>query len=318
MPVTNSSPVLITNGFDEVARFHLSSDFVFNAEEDGEVIDYDDKSQIMVIKYKSGNVKAIDLSPNIVKNGGGGFYLSNRLISNLKVGDKFKKDDILAYHKDFFTNSKYNNCRLNVGTLTKVALMSSYNTYEDGTFITDKLAKDAATEMVFQKAVVVGKNSNVEYMVHKGDKVLVGDSLIQFDSSFDDDSINALLANMSEGNKEAVLANSRNDIKSKVSGIIEDVKIYATVDTDEMSDSLRKICTSYYRDINHKNNFLNKYDPDNAHSVVKCGVFTTEVAGKVKPNQYGVIKGEEVDDGVLIEFYIKHSEALEVGSKIAK
>ena len=318
MPVSNSSPVLITNGFDEVARFHLSSDFVFNAEEDGEVIDYDEKSQIMVVKYKSGKIKAIDLSPNIVKNGGGGFFLSNKLISSYKVGDKFKKDDVIAHHKDFFTNSKYNDCRLNVGTLAKVALMSTYNTYEDGTFITEKLSKDAATEMVFNKSVVIGKNANVEYMVHKGDKVLVGDSLIQFDTSFDDDSVNALLANMSDENKESILENSRNDVKAKVSGTIEDIKIYATVDTEEMSDSLKKICTSYYREINHKNNFLDKYDPDNKHSVVKCGVFVNEVAGKVKPNQYGVIKGEEVDDGVLIEFYIKHSEQLEVGSKIAK
>lgn len=317
VPVTNASPVLIANGFDEVARFHLSSDFVVNADEDGEVIDYDSKSEIMIVKYKSGNVRAVDLGSKIVKNGGGGYYLSNRLITKLSVGDKFKKDDIIAYHKDFFTNSKYNNCRLNVGTLAKVALMSTYNTYEDGTFITNKLAKDASTEMVFDKKVVVGKNSNIEYMVNKGDKVLVGDSLIQFDSSFDDDSINALLANMSEGNKEAILENSRNDVKSKISGVIEDIKIYATVELDEMSESLRNVCSKYYKAINHKNNFLNKYDPDSTHSVIKCGVFTTEVAAKVKPNQYGVIKGEEVDDGVLIEFYIKHSEPLEVGSKIA-
>ena len=250
----------------------------------------------------------------MVKNGGGGFYIPNRLITNLKVGDKFKKDDILAYHKNFFTNSNYNNCRLNIGTLAKVALMSTYNTYEDGTFITNKLANDAATEMAFIKTVVLGKNSNVEYMVSKGDKVLVGDSLIQFDTSFDDDSINALLANMSDINKEAVLENSRNDVKSKVSGTVEDIKIYATVDTEEMSPTLAKICSSYYKEINHKNNFLDKYDK---HSVVKCGVFVNEVAGKVKPSQYGTIKGQEVDDGVLIEFYIRHSEALEVGSKIA-
>lgn len=318
LPVTKSSPVLITNGFDEVARFHLSSDFVYNAKEDGEVIDYDSKSQIMIVKYKSDEVQAVNLAPNIVKNGGGGFFLSNQFVTKLTVGDKFKKDDVLAYHKDFFTNSKYNDCRLNIGTLAKVALMSTYNTYEDGTFITDKLAKEASAEMVFNKTVVIGKNANVEFMVSKGDKVLVGDSLIQFDTSYDDDSINALLANMSDENRESVLENSRNDVKSKVSGVIEDIKIYATVDLEEMSESLRNICSSYYKAINHKNNFLDKYDPDNKHSVVKCGMFTTEVAGKVKPNQYGVIKGEEVDEGVMIEFYIKHSEPLEVGSKIAK
>ena len=42
-----------------------------------------------------------------------------------------------------------------------------------------------------------------------------------------------------------------------------------------------------------------------------------ETTGKIEPNRYGVIRGEKVNDGVLIEFYIKHQEPLEVGSKIA-
>lgn len=66
-------------------------------------------------KYKSGKTQAIDLNPNIVKNSGGGFYLSNKLITDLKPGDKFKKNDVLAYHKDFFKNDQFNNCRMVMG-----------------------------------------------------------------------------------------------------------------------------------------------------------------------------------------------------------
>ena len=107
--VKKSSPVLISNGVEEVARFELSSDFVVNAEEAGEIVDYDEASKIMIAKYKSGKCQAINLGGTIVKNGGGGFFLSNKLITPLKVGDKFKANDVLAYHKDFFTNSKFNN-----------------------------------------------------------------------------------------------------------------------------------------------------------------------------------------------------------------
>ena len=95
---------MISNGTDEAIRFHLSSDFVVNADEDGEVIDYDQKTGVLMLKYKSGKTRAIDLSPHIVKNGGGGFFLNNTLITNLQVGDKFKKDEALAWHKDFFKN----------------------------------------------------------------------------------------------------------------------------------------------------------------------------------------------------------------------
>ena len=35
-------------------QFHLSDDFVVNAEEDGEVIDYNEEVGFIVVKYKSG------------------------------------------------------------------------------------------------------------------------------------------------------------------------------------------------------------------------------------------------------------------------
>ena len=302
---------------EEVARFHLTSNFVINAEEDGEIIDYDEESQIMIAKYKSGKCRAIDLSANIVKNGGGGFFLSNKLASDLKVGSRFKKNDVLAYHKDFFKNDRFNNCRMVMGTLAKVAIMSTYNTYEDSTFITHKLSEDCATEMCFCKSAVIGKNSNVFYMVQKGQEISVGDPLIQFDTSFEDETINTLLANLAKEEKENIMEGARNEIKSKYSGVIEDIKIYPTIDLAEMSPSLRKIVNAYYRGINRKKDFLDNYDPDSKDSILKCGMLVNDVSHKIQPNKFGVIKGEHVEDSVLVEFYIKHSEPLEVGSKIA-
>lgn len=317
IPVKESSPVLISNGMEEVARFHLTSNFVVNAEEDGEVIDYDTESEILIVKYKSGRVQAVNLASQIVKNGGGGFFLPNKLVTTYKVGDKFKKNDVIAYHKDFFKNDNFNSCRMTMGTLAKIAIMSTYNTYEDGAVITHKLSEAAATEMCFCKAAVIGKNSNVFYMVKKGQEVTVGDPLIQFDTSYDDESINSLLANLGEKDKANILEGARNDIKSKYSGIIEDIKIYPTVELDEMSPSLRNIVSKYYKGINKKKALLEKYDPESTKSIVKCGMLFTEVNHKIEPNKFGVIKGEKVEDGVLIEIYIKHSEPLEVGSKIA-
>lgn len=317
IPVKDSSPVLISNGFEEVARFHLTSNFVVNAEEDGEIVDYDEQSKIMIAKYKSGKCRAIDLSPNIVKNGGGGFFLSNILTTELKVGSKFKKDDVLAYHKDFFKNDRFNNCRMTMGTLAKVAIMSTYNTYEDATCITQQLSERCATEMCFCKSAVVGKNSNVFYMVKKGQEISVGEPLISFDTSYEDDTINQLLANLGQEDKDNIMEGARNEIKSKYSGVIEDIKIYPTVDLDEMSPSMRKIVNAYYRDINKKKEFLDQYDPEAKGSIVKCGMLVTDVSHKIQPNRFGVIKGEKVEDSILIEFYIKHSEPLEIGSKIA-
>lgn len=317
VPVKDAAPVLISNGLEERARFTLTSDFVINAEESGEIVDYDESSNIMIAKYKSGKCRAINLNPNMVKNGGGGFWLSNKLITPYKVGDKFKKDDVLAYHKDFFSNSKYNNARMNLGCITKIAIMSTYGSYEDAAVITKSLSERAGTEMCFLKSAVIGKNSNVTYLAKKGDTVEVGDVLVQFDTSYEDESVNTLLAALGDEDRQQILAMSRNEIRSKYSGVIEEVKIYSTVDMDELSPSLQKIVGDYYKTIRHKKAFLDKYDPENKNSIIKCGMLVSDTTNKIQPNKYGVVKGEHAEDSVLIEFYIKHLEPLEIGSKIA-
>lgn len=317
IPVKNSSPVLISNGEEESCRFQLSKDFVINAEQDGTIIDYNPKLKLMIAEYKDGTHQAINLAPNIVKNGGGGFFLSNELITDLKVGDKFKKNDILAWHKDFFTKDRFTGIRMNMGTLSKVAIMSTYNTYEDATFVTHKLSRDAASEMVFVRQVVIGKNSNVSFMLNVGDHVEIGDTLVQFDTSYDDSSLNEFLANLSMDPrlKDEVVENSKNSIKSKYAGVIEDIKMYSTVDLDELSSSLKMIFEKYYKGIKEKKKMLESYDPGS--SIVKCGLLVNETTKKIEPNKFGVVKGQKVEDSVLIEFYIKHTELLEVGSKIA-
>ena len=204
-----------------------------------------------------------------------------------------------------------------MGTLVKVALMSTYNTYQDATMITEKLSEDAATEMCFQKQVSIGKNANVEYMVNEGDEIKVGDSLIQFDTSYEDNSLNNLLAALSDKEQSMVLEGSRNDVPSKYSGVIEKIKIYATVPVEELSPSLRKIVRAYYNKINKKKELLEKYDPESKNSIVKCGMLVDESTKKIEPNKYSVLKGQKIEEGVLIEFYIKHAEPLEIGSKIA-
>ena len=317
IPVKDSAPVLISNGLEEMCRFKLSSDFVVNADEDGEVVEYDDDTKIMIVRYKSGKCRGINLGEFIVKNGGGGFFLSNQLVSTLKVGDKFKKDDNLAYHKDFFTSDKFNNTRMNMGTLAKVAIMSTYNTYQDATMISQRLADAAATEMCFMTQSVIGKNSNVLFMIDKGRRVSVGDPLIQFDTSYEDNELNELLANISGEVKDKIMEEAKNTIKSKYSGVIEEIEMYSTVPLEEMSPSLRKIFSKYYNKINKKKSLLEKYDPDSKGSVVKCGILVKEPTHQIEPNKYGVIKGQNVEDSVLINFYIKHSEPLEIGSKIA-
>lgn len=314
VPTKDAIPVLISNGADEAIKYKLASDFIVNAAEDGEVVEKNDNTHIMVVKYKSGTYRAIDLSSHIVKNGAGGFYLGNQLITDYKVGDKFKQNDTLAYHKDYFKKDPLNGIRMTVGPLVKVSVMSSYNTYQDGSICTESLSERLATAITFPDAAIVGKNSNIEYMAKVGDHVEVGDSLIQFDESFEDNELNKFLKGLDADQVATLNENSRNNIKASHPGTIVDIRIYATSELEEMSDSLQKVVGKYYKGIMDKKAMLNKYDK--TESVVKCGMLFTETTGKVDTNAFGVIKGHKVEDGaILIEFYIEHGDKLKVGDK---
>lgn len=314
IPVKKSSPVLLSNGVEKTIHYNLSSDFAVVAKEDGTVVEVDEETGLVVVEYKSGNYQSIDTKPKVAKNSASGFYISNRLNCNLKKGQKVKKNDILATDSNFFTDDGFNGNRFNIGSLQKVAIMSSEFTYEDSAFITKKMSKDLSSDIIIMKDVVLGKNANVGKMVKEGDTVNVGDLLISFETSHDDASINKFLDSLGDDIADDIKSISSVPIKSKIAGVIESIKIYSTVDLDELSPSLKKIVSQYYGKINKKKRILNQYDKTDG--VFKAGMLMTEATSKLTPSSDGKIKGKEVFDGVLIEFYIKYSDELKTGDKI--
>lgn len=318
IPIEKSSPVLISNGVEGAIHYHLSDDFSIVAKGDGKVVEVNEQLGIIMVEYdavkgKPKQYKAIDINPRVVKNGAGGFYLSNKMTCDLKLNQRFKKDDILAYDSKFFTDSEIDGNRFNIGSLQKVAIMSNYATYEDSTFITKKLSEDMAADIVMQKSVVLGKNANIDHLVKIGDQVTVGDELLSFEISFEDDSLNKFLSSIGDSLKEEIKTLGKTKVKSKYTGIIEDIKIYSTVDLEELSPSLQKIVGSYYNGINKKKKMLNKYEQGD--SSYKCGVLINEPTGKIETKD-GKVKGNEVGEGVLIEIYIKYRDIMGVGDKV--
>ena len=311
--VAKGSPVLVSNGSERVMPYHCSKDWVFVAKENGVVKEYDEKLGLMIVEYENGEHDAVELK-RIAKNGAGGFHVSKHMNVNYKKGDKFKKNDILAYEDKFFSeNSAFGN-RFNIGSLQKVALLSSSMTYEDSSYISKKLSREMATDIIMQKQAVLGPNTNVDFLVKIGEKVQNGDELIRFEKSFNEETINQLLFNVGDEFKEDIIMSGKDKVKSKYSGVIEDIKVYCTVELEELSPSLRQIVSQYYNKVNSKKKLLEKYDKGG--SVVKCNMLFNEPTGKVEPNGNGVFRGAKVNDGVIIEFYIKVHDEVGIGDKI--
>lgn len=314
-PVSKASPSLITNGAEKSIQYHLSKDWSFIAKDDGKVVELNDDTGLMIVEYKNGESDAISINNRIAKNGAGGFYLSKKMIPNYKKGDTFKKNDILAQDRDFFTNSEHFGNQFNIGTLEKIALLSSAATFEDSSYVTKQVSRDMASEIVMQKQVVLGPNTNVDYMVKIGDRVQSGDELIRFEQSFDEDSLNVLLSNVGEDMKEDIMMNNKEKVKTKYSGVIEDIKVYSSVSLNDLSPSLRKVVNKHYNRIKDRRKLLEKYDKSN-NPLVKCNMLFNENTETVKTTNDGKFKGVALNDGVLIEFYIKIHDELGAGDKI--
>ena len=303
-----ANPGLITNGADEALPYLISNQFAYKAEYDGEVVSVDDNK--MIVKYKSNGKEEhqfIDLSEKVEKNSSSGFYITLKLDTDLKPGKKFKKGDILAYNKDSFSTDigENDNPAFNIGTLAKVAILFTEEGYEDSAIITEKLSEDMASEIVVCKDInAISKNTNIYNLVKKGQQIEEGDTLMILQAAYDDEDANILLKNLADSEEE--ISNlGRVPIKSKVTGIVQDIIMYRTVDLDELSPTLKKIFTSYENDINKRKKEMKSFGVQHPERDLP----STE---KLEP--IGKLKGCE--DGVRIEIYLKYYDKMSVGDKL--
>jgi len=306
------SPALLSTGIDKEMPYTASKDFVIRAKENGVIKEVDEKNNMMIAEYSDGTHEAINLNPIVAKNGAGGFYLENKLVPMYKLGQRFKKNDILAQHKDYFS-AHYDGSKLNLGTLAKIAIMSSFGTYEDSNIVTEKLSKRMSTEMVMQKHIILGPNATVTKIVNIGDKITAGDPLIIFEQSNEDAMINKLLTGIGSDLKEEIKAIGKNVIESKYTGVVDDIRVYSTEEPSELSPSLEKIVSDYWKRIKNKKKLIRKYkitDPTYQGSTFY------EIDHTIKVDQSGKVKGYKIDSGVIIEFYIKFFDSIKPGDKI--
>jgi hypothetical protein len=305
MRVRKSSPALITNGADEALPYLTTDIFAHKAKGAGEVIEA--TPEYLKVKYNNNTTEFIDLRERVEKNSDGGFYVTLKLDSDLKKGSKVKPNQILAYDKSSYSNEigNPNSIGYKIGTLAKVAIITTDEGYEDSGIVSPWLSKALSSDVVVKKEVTLPKTTNVLSMVKKGQNIQEGETLILFQNTFDEDDMNALLKQLSD-DEEIVSDIGRIPIKSKNTGIVQDIKVYRTVDTEELSPSLKKICNSYESGVKK----LKKA----ANGSVNDYAVTPNFGSDEKLAPTGKLK--DTSDGVKIEFYIKYQDDFSVGDKL--
>ena len=305
LPVDDAEPVLVSNGMDEIAASYLSDEFAVTAKEDGQVIDI--SGGYMIVQYASKKKQAIPVDSRYSFNPGSGFYVDNKLLSNFQKGDKFVKNDILAYHPKFFSKDSSGMVRMNLGPIAKVAFCGTYATYEDAGIITNKMSRRLGTHVTMCQATKIEAMDDIESVVKVGDEVEIGDPLIVFGlGDTGDKSVDAFLRSFRDIGSS--LDTAKRVIKSKHAGTVKAIKMYTNKSMDKLSPSLFELLDKHFKENKERKKILDKYD--NSDSVYKLG---TLYSYPTAPIQGQTIKGIRCD--VMIEIYIEHGDDVSVGDK---
>ena len=306
MMVKKSMPNLVTNGADEALPYLTSDKFAHKFKsETGTVVEVTEDYMI-TRDTKTGECDYIDLRETIQKNSDGGFYVTTKLDPIVKKGDKLRRGQIIAYNKACYSNAagakSKDNISYNIGTLAKVAIMETDLGYEDSCVVDHTISEAMMSEVVVMKDVSLSKNTNVYNVLKVGTVVQEGDPLLIFQDAFDEKEANELLQSLAQDN-DMLSDLGRKQIHAKVSGVIQDIKIYRTCELDVLSPTLKKVCKEYDAKIDKYKKVMSNYKIDKQ--------YTLESTGKLA--QEGKLKGL---DGVRIEFYIKVEDKFGIGDKL--
>lgn len=309
MRCNHSDPSLITSGADEALPYLISNTFAYKAKENGKVVEIV-PDEYMIIEYdkpvNGKNHEYIDLSESIQKNSSSGFYVTLKLDTDLKEGKKFKAGDIVAYDKQSFSDEigVDDNIAYNIGTLAKFAILNTDEGFEDSAIISNSLSEAMASDVVLEKEITIPKAANIYNLVKKGQDIHEGDTLMIIQNAYDEDDVNMLLKNLA-GSEEEITDLGRIPIKSKVTGVVQDIIIERTVEIDELSPTLKKVVTSYENDIKRKKKIMTQYGIEDENKTLP-DTKAMPAIGKLK-NAY---------DSVVIRIYLTYHDKFKVGDKL--
>lgn len=311
MRTTSQDPLLVTNGADQALPYLTSDTFAHKAKWNAIVEEITDDYMIIANKSNPKEKEFIDLREKVEKNSDGGFFITIKLdtFKNYKKGDSIKAGDIVAYDKSSYSDTVgIGNLAYNIGTLTKIAIMHTDKGFEDSAIISQDLSKKMASEIVLQVDVLMDAKDIDIQCVEVGKELHEGEVVMSYRAALEDqdatDIINKMVQkNAGSDSKELMDEIGKIKVKSKVTGKLQDIKVYSTIPTSEMSKSLASFVNKYNGPVDKMKSKLSKLGIDGSQY---------GTSGVLPP----VGKLKHCEGKVLVEFYIKYHDKMSVGDKL--
>ena len=317
MGTEGSEPALVTYGMDETMSF-LDSDFAKRLKDDGEIVSINER--FMKVKYN--NLKNDDGTPVeevidldvIERNSAKAFFTPNKMsinskYQNAKPGAKIKKDEIIAYNSNYYTEAG-DDIIFKSGPIVNIALMNTQYAYEDATVMTESLAKKLQTKVLKRIAVKLSPRNQIKEIRTLLGPIAGGDVLIKVSEDSGSSFLNSAY------DLSALEDRLLKVEKSNYNGILRDIYVYyklTTREEEEMDQSIKdfmKKVDSFYK---------RKYDGVNLAKNLPAYEKNRVIdhVTKFTDNRKNTVNGDLVNKGeILIEFFIEVNQNFSSGDKI--
>lgn len=182
VPVKQYDRLRVRTGYERIVAHRCSRIFAGVAEEDGKVTKIDDKARLVEVTYKSGRKDVFTFGESYTEFQS--FEVTNRVALDVKMGQSFKKGDIITHNTDYFhKDHDTGQVDFSIGSLANVALIESDATTEDSCEISERLSKKLTMYPANERVVVLSAKSLVHYCAKVGDHVIPTDNLMIFEES---------------------------------------------------------------------------------------------------------------------------------------
>lgn len=224
----------LRTGYEQVLASRVTDLFATMAQQDGKVTSVEENS--IVVTYKDGTQEKVLLGKRYGK--AAGYTYPQTLVTDLKVGDKVKSGGVIAYNRNYFMPDTFNpgHVVLKAGVMCKVALMDPIDALEDGSVISEEIAKQFTTQTSEVRTLQARFDQSVRDLVKVGDHVdldsilcIIEDPEIRDNPLFNDIAMDTLRKL------------SSHTPRAKVTGVVSRVEVFYHGEFEDMSESLQGV-----------------------------------------------------------------------------
>lgn len=207
----------------------------------------------VIVEYEDGTREGIEIGRRY--GAAAGLTLPHNVISAVKVGDKLKPGQVIAYNTKFFEYDKLEPSLLALksGIVVRTALQECSETYEDASMISREIANLLTTETTNIRDIVVTFKQQVHEVVAVGTEVtpesflcFIEDETTSNRGMFDKQTIDTLRT-------MSALAPA-----AKTAGVVERIEVLYNGDREDMSNSLAALASVSDREINRRSRSTGK------------------------------------------------------------